>query len=346
MHYTIVGEIFAFVRPRIMRPLKWGYLSFLVPLGIASGLSIPNPPDGTNIYITESEDSAPIDRAQWFEFSDDVFMLSVKYDVSFEGQRALAAGTEIAVPVKGSTGDYVDARVYSRNGIRMNIHGRFQYTTIVEGRSLTQPGFPVVRARGALLPFLKTNLRIPKDTVFVFVTSMAEPAPPPRDNFLSSTIRYWKPKPPPWVTTVQEMQRHALALNGILDSQNGYAHSSIDFTLDEDVEMKQTLRVRGVLAAQWDVHSREELIDMLVKLQNGEHGHRKRYWEIRQKLLEAKMEHYLGVIDGDGPGTPAQRFIVATHLRPLKGKTLPITAWDFWALHLPVQGGIQCPLAY
>ena len=68
---------------------------------------------------------------------------------------------------------------------------------------------------------------------------------------------------------------------------------------------------------------------MLVKLQNSEHGHRSLFWEIRRKLLEGKMENYLEVIKEDGPGTPIQRFIVATHLGRMKGKALPLTAWDF-----------------
>jgi hypothetical protein len=311
-----------------MRSLRCLYLGCLSWAGTTGGAWIPNPPDGTNITITAVEDTAPIDRSRWFEFRDNVFVLSVKDDVSFDWQRAIAAGSEITVPVKGFTGEPVIVEVYSRNGIPLRIHGRFQYGAVRDGVRVAVPGFQIGRARGALLPFLESNLRVPKNSVAVFVTSMAKPVPPSPDTF-GWILNYWKPAPPPWVITLQQMQRHALALNGILDSQNGYFHSSLDFNLDEAEEMDQTLIIRKVLAEWWGIHSREELMDMLVKLQSGKHGHRERYWEIRKKLLEAKMEHYLETINQEGPGTPAQRFIVATHLGPIKGRSLPLTAWDF-----------------
>ena len=314
--------------PSRIRSWRFLFIGCLALAGDAGGASIPNPPDGTNITITAVEDTAPIDRSRWFEFRDNVFVLRVKYDVSFERQRAIAAGSEVTVPVKGFTGEPVTVEVYSRNGIPLRIHGKFQYRAVRDGVPVTVPGFQVGRARGALLPFLESNLRVPKDEVAVFVTSMVKPVPLSPDRF-GWIINYWKPAPRPWVVTPQQMQRHALALNGILDSQNGAIHSCLDFTLDEDMEMDETLQVRKVLAEWWGIHSREELVDMLVKLQNGEHGHRKKYWEIRKKLLEAKMEHYLEVINQEGPGTPAQRFIVATHLGPMRGNTLPLTAWDF-----------------
>jgi hypothetical protein len=129
--------------------------------------------------------------------------------------------------------------------------------------------------------------------------------------------------------SVAEIRYHALAFGGILDSMDWFPHSTIDTAGDENGAKTQSANLRRMLSHGWGIYSRGDLIDMLVTLQSSEHGHRKLYWEIRRRLLEGKMEKYLEVIKGDGPGTPEQRFIVATHLGRMKGRTLPITAWDF-----------------
>lgn len=130
--------------------------------------------------------------------------------------------------------------------------------------------------------------------------------------------------------TESEIRTHALAFSAILDSHNGYLHSTLEVTLDPVVAKEQPEAVREMLAEWWGVHSRDELISLLVKMQSGEDGHRRFYWAIRHALLEARMENYLGVIQSEAKaGRGAEAFVVATHLAPLHGDTLPIAAWDF-----------------
>jgi hypothetical protein len=98
------------------------------------------------------------------------------------------------------------------------------------------------------------------------------------------------------------------------------------------------------MASSWDIHSRGELLGTLDKLQSGEDGHRRDYWDVRRKLLEAKMENYFRVIsepqaEGDDR---ARAFIVATHLGPLHGATLPIAAWDFGRYINLCRWGVDC----
>jgi hypothetical protein len=101
---------------------------------------------------------------------------------------------------------------------------------------------------------------------------------------------------------------------------------------------------KKMLASWWGVHSREELLDMLDKLQSGEYGQRQAYWETRRRLVEAKTEDYLRVIneaasESDGG---ARAFIVATHLGAVHGATLPITAWDFGRYINLCRWGVAC----
>jgi hypothetical protein len=101
---------------------------------------------------------------------------------------------------------------------------------------------------------------------------------------------------------------------------------------------------RELLASSWDIHSREELLDTLDKIQSGEEGHRGAYWEIRRRLLEGKMENYLRVVSETPNENNGQvrAFIVATHLGPLRGATLPITAWDFGRYINLCRFGVLC----
>ncbi len=139
-------------------------------------------------------------------------------------------------------------------------------------------------------------------------------------------------KPPPGdaAATERQIRTHALAFSGILDSQNGYLHSTLDVTLDPAEAKGVPQAIRRTLGESWEVGSREELIALLTKIETGENGHRQNYWAIRRELLTVRMENYLQVMRAVPlEKEAAQVFVVATHLGPLRGKTLPITAWDF-----------------
>lgn len=124
------------------------------------------------------------------------------------------------------------------------------------------------------------------------------------------------------------VRTHALAFGAILDVQNGEPHSQL-VRPDERKEAETT--TKESMASWWDIHSREELLGTLEGLRSGENGQRYAYWNIRRRLLEGKMENYPRIIyeassDDDGR---ARAITVATHLGPLHGAALPITAWDF-----------------
>lgn len=136
------------------------------------------------------------------------------------------------------------------------------------------------------------------------------------------------------------VKTHALAFGAILDSQNGDPHSRLMPSMDAAEFQKNEGSEKEMLATWWGLHSRQELLDMLDGLQNGGYGQRGHYWEIRRKLLEAKVENYVHVINTGGEGASA--FIVATHLGPLHGATLPITAWDFGRFINLCRWGVEC----
>jgi hypothetical protein len=130
---------------------------------------------------------------------------------------------------------------------------------------------------------------------------------------------------------LQAVRTHALAFGAILDSQNGDPHSRLVPEMGPAEHESDERRIRGMLADSWDVHDRGELLETLDNLQSGENGHRATFWTLRHMLLEAKMENYFKVITeaSAGDDASARKFIVATHLAPLRNQTLPITAWDF-----------------
>jgi Protein of unknown function (DUF1266) len=140
------------------------------------------------------------------------------------------------------------------------------------------------------------------------------------------------------------VKTHALAFGAILDSQNGDPHSRLVPPMGPDERQKDMKRLKELLASWWSIHSREELLDMLDKLQSGEFGQRQAYWETRRRLVDAKMENYIRVIKEDASesdgGTRA--FIVATHLGAVHGATLPITAWDFGRYINLCRWGVDC----
>jgi hypothetical protein len=140
------------------------------------------------------------------------------------------------------------------------------------------------------------------------------------------------------------MRTHALAFGAILDSQNGSPHSRLMPTMAQAERQKAEEKEKEMLASWWDIHNREELLETLDKLKSGENGHRRAYWEIRRRLLYGKMENYLGVISEASPENNggARAFIVATHLSPLRGATLPITAWDFGRYINVCRWGVIC----
>ncbi len=127
------------------------------------------------------------------------------------------------------------------------------------------------------------------------------------------------------------MRTHALAFGAILDSQNGHPHSRLLPEMTPAQREEYVRRERELLGTSWDVHSREDLLDMLEKLQSGDFGQRRSFWDLRQRLLEGRTENYLKLINEaqarDQSG--ARAFFVATHLGPFHGRTLPITSWDF-----------------
>jgi hypothetical protein len=103
-------------------------------------------------------------------------------------------------------------------------------------------------------------------------------------------------------------------------------------------------REKELLASWWGIHSREELLVTLAKLRGGEFGQRWAYWDVRRKLLGAKMENYLRIIkeaDTESNGG-ASAFIVATHLGAVRGAALPITAWDFGRYINLCRWGVDC----
>jgi Protein of unknown function (DUF1266) len=138
------------------------------------------------------------------------------------------------------------------------------------------------------------------------------------------------------------MRTHALAFGAILDSQNGEPHSRLVPLVGPTEEEKS--RDKVLLASWWDIHSRDELLGTLDKLQSGEDGQRRDYWDIRRRLLEGKMENYLRIISEAAAekNNPAGVFIVVTHLVPLRGATLPITAWDFGRYINLCRWGVFC----
>lgn len=129
----------------------------------------------------------------------------------------------------------------------------------------------------------------------------------------------------------QAVKTHALAFGAILDTQNGDPHSRLEPEMGPAERETDEGRIRGMLADWWEVHNRKELLDLLEGLQSGEFGQRGIFWDFRRRLLEAKMENYIKVISEVSPehDAPTRKFIVATHLAPLRNPTLPITAWDF-----------------
>jgi hypothetical protein len=159
------------------------------------------------------------------------------------------------------------------------------------------------------------------------------------------------PKPAATAPTVQpdsmapdSVKTHALAFGAILDSQNGAPHSRLLAPMAPDEREEFVKRQKELLGSWWDVHSREELLDMLDNLERGKYGQRQAYWETRRKLVEAKMENYLRVIkeaEFESEGG-ARAFIVATHLGVVHGATLPIAAWDFGRYINLCRWGVVC----
>ena len=129
--------------------------------------------------------------------------------------------------------------------------------------------------------------------------------------------------------TEAQIWTHALAFSAVLDSRNGYLHSTLSVTNENSMDPRQRGLVQQTLSQAWGIHTRTELLAMLDKLQSGEVGSRHGYWDIRHALLEAKMENYGPMINSSENDEAARILIVATHLFPLKGKTMPIIAWDF-----------------
>lgn len=151
--------------------------------------------------------------------------------------------------------------------------------------------------------------------------------------------------PPPHPVEVSDAERiHALAFGAILDSQNGDPHSRLVPPMQSDEREKDEEHVRELIASSWDIHSREELLDTLAKIQNGENGQRRAYWDIRRRLLEAKMENYLRVISEAAAQNNggARAFVAATHLSAIHGSALPITAWDFGRYINLCRWGVDC----
>jgi hypothetical protein len=148
--------------------------------------------------------------------------------------------------------------------------------------------------------------------------------------------KYW--------ASVDAVKTHALAFGAILDSQNGDPHSRLAPPMGPDERQKSETRERELLASYWNIHNRGELLDTLDGLQSGSAGHRHAYWDIRRRLLEGRMENYLPVITGlsSANNGGARAFIVATHLGPLRGATLPITAWDFGRYINLCRWGVLC----
>ena len=91
-----------------------------------------------------------------------------------------------------------------------------------------------------------------------------------------------------------------------------------------DLEERQK-KLKELLASQWSIQSREELLGTLDKLQSGEDGHRNAYWDIRKRLLVGKMENYLTIIKEEASenNDGERAFIVATHLGPLH-RAMPV----------------------
>ena len=138
------------------------------------------------------------------------------------------------------------------------------------------------------------------------------------------------PAPAPAAVISDTVKTHALAFGAILDTQNGDPHSRlVPLWAPAELEEKEK-NLKGLLPSWWGIQDREGLLDTLDKLQSGEDGQRQGYWDIRQRLLLGKMENYLGIIKEEASETNSgeRAFIVATHLGPLHGGTLPITAWD------------------
>ena len=137
------------------------------------------------------------------------------------------------------------------------------------------------------------------------------------------------------------VRTHALAFGAILDSANGDPHSRL---VPEVSPAERELDAKGVvemLFSWWGLHDREELLKILDELQSGDVGQRGAFWDYRQRLLSAKFENYFRVISEPSAerDAAAQKFIVATHLASFRNPTLPITAWDFEAIHQPVPLG-------
>jgi hypothetical protein len=130
--------------------------------------------------------------------------------------------------------------------------------------------------------------------------------------------------------TAEEVRIHALAFGAILGSQNGEPHTQLALSSGES-DLSDPQKERDMLASWWGVHTREELLSLLDKLQSGEDGTRSDFWVIRRKLIEGKMENYVRIISeaASEDNGAARAVIVATHLNPIHGNALPTTAWDF-----------------
>jgi hypothetical protein len=131
-------------------------------------------------------------------------------------------------------------------------------------------------------------------------------------------------------TSTEEIRIHALAFGAILDSLNGDPHSQLALPLGPAETQDREQKKRQLLASAWGINSREDLLNTLAGLQSGERGSRRAFWETRHKLLEGKMENYIRIIsDPSADNNGASTLIVATHLSPIRGSALPISAWDF-----------------
>ena len=126
-----------------------------------------------------------------------------------------------------------------------------------------------------------------------------------------------------------EIKTHALAFNAILDSQNGYYHSILSVTPDPTSASEQPEKIRNMLADSWDVNSRQDLLNLLARIESGENGHRGRYWRFREKFLSFPIESRGNVYLGTGPDEAPSAHIVDQQIRAPLGRAMPITAWDF-----------------
>jgi hypothetical protein len=129
--------------------------------------------------------------------------------------------------------------------------------------------------------------------------------------------------------SLSEIRTHALAFNAILDSQNGALHSTLADTLDPAYAEGLPEKQRASLGESWGVSSRAELLQMLESIRTGEHGHRGRYWKMRERLLKMPIEDRSNIYMEIGPDLAPSAHIVEQQLSAPLGKAMPITAWDF-----------------